>query len=209
MSTESTVAFSLPPCVGISNNKIISLPQTAGTEFADTFHKAALHMVGQDTEFETCFLAAHAKELQHHTIQMLGPLLDPQKLEATREDLLRVMEHLFLHAFSFRAQCLAPDGVRYEVIQFRPGEPFNHDTMEAHDTTDNQYQLSDLTNGTRRRIKLCVHGMVVAHRFQDSQVEGLHKLKAIGESFLGSNNTPGRGVAGGEIVTEKAIVILD
>lgn len=166
-------------------------------------------MVGHDTQFETCFLAGRAKELQQYTMEVMEPLLDPAKLKAINDDLFRVMRNLFLQAFSFRAKSLPPDGVRYEVIQFSPGEPFNHETMEAHDTTDNQYQLSDLDNGTRRRIKLCVHGMVVAHPLQDSQADGLHKLKAIGEAFIASKNRPGTGLAAGDIVTEKAIVILD
>ncbi|OJJ04016.1 hypothetical protein ASPVEDRAFT_136404 [Aspergillus versicolor CBS 583.65] len=187
-----------------------AIQHASGNEFAGIFHKAALlHMVQHDAQFETCFLAGHVKELQQYTIEVLGPLLDPAKLRVIKDDLFRVMHNLFLQAFSFRAKSLPPDGVRYEVIQFNPGEPFNHETMEAHDTTDNQYLLSDLDNGTRRQIKLCVHGMVVAHRLQDGEPEGLRKVKAIGEAFSASRNRPGSGLAGGDIVTKKAIVILD
>ncbi|KAL4999864.1 hypothetical protein BDV10DRAFT_163954 [Aspergillus recurvatus] len=186
----------------------MAIQHTAGNEFASTFHKAALlYMLDHDPDFEACFLGAQAKELQIYTMKLLDPLLDPVKLTAIEKDLLRTMDHIFSGTFSFRARCLAPDGIRYEVIHFEPGESFNSVTMEAQDVTGKQ--LSGQERGKKLLIKLCVHGTVVAHRVQETETEGLHKLKLLSQPFLLPSNPQGRrGRTVGELVSDKAIVML-
>ncbi|KAL4982663.1 hypothetical protein BDW68DRAFT_50847 [Aspergillus falconensis] len=185
-----------------------AIQHTAGNEFASTFHKAALlYMLDHDPDFEECFLGAQAKELQIYTMKLLDPLLDPAKLRPNEKDLLRVMDHLFFGTFSFRARCLAPDGIRYEVIQFEPGESFNPVTMEAQDVTGKQPPGQE--SGKKLLIKLCVHGTVVAHRVQETETDGLHKLKLLSQPFfLPSKPRARSGRTVGEVVSDKAIVML-
>ncbi|KAL4815501.1 hypothetical protein BDW67DRAFT_164119 [Aspergillus spinulosporus] len=185
-----------------------TIHHTAGSEFASTFHKAALlHMLDHDPDFEACFLSAQAKELQIYTINLLDPILDPAKLTLNEKDLLREMDHLFSETFFFRARCLAPDGIRYEVIHFEPGEPFDSATMEAQDATGKQIQGQE--KGKKLLIKLCVHGTVVAHRVQETETDGLQKLKLLSQPFLQPSKSRARsGVTVGEVASDKAIVIL-
>lgn len=79
--------------------------------------------------------------------------------------------------------------------------------MEAQDATG--MRLPDPTKDRRQPIKLCVHGMVVAHRFEETETQGLQKLKEISQPFLTSKpRTHDWGIVG-EIVSGKAIVTLD
>ncbi|KAL2808862.1 hypothetical protein BJX63DRAFT_16423 [Aspergillus granulosus] len=187
-----------------------AIQHTAGSKFLETFHKATLlEMLAHDPEFETCFLSARTEELQHHTMDLLGPLLDPAKLELNQRDLLRIMGQLFSQTFSFRARCLAPDGIRYEVIHFEPGEPFNPDTMEAQDVTG-RHLPSPAKDTKQQSIKLCVHGMVVAHRVQTpSRTSTPQLLNAISQPFLSSQPRAHGGATAGELISGKAIVLLD
>ncbi|KAL6229954.1 hypothetical protein BDW75DRAFT_223912 [Aspergillus navahoensis] len=185
-----------------------AIQHTAGNEFASTFHKAALlHMLDHDPDFEACFLGAQTKELQIYTMKLLDPLLDPAKLTPHEKDILRVMDHLFSGTFSFRARCLAPDGIRYEVIHFEPGESFNSVIMEAQDVTGKQLPVQE--RGKKLPIKLCVHGTVVAHRVQETKAEGLHKFKLLSQPFLLPSKPRARsGRTVGEVVSDKAVVML-
>ncbi|KAL4882516.1 hypothetical protein BJY04DRAFT_41847 [Aspergillus karnatakaensis] len=184
------------------------IQQTTGIKFADTFHKAAfLHMIDHDQKFSSCFLAANAKELQQHTLELLSPLLDPGKLTNKKSDILRVLGHFYLEAFTFRARCLPPDGTRYEIIQFQPGDLFDSKTMEAQDVTGKG--LTELEHGTKRRVKLCVHGVVVAHRDETLKAEELQTLKSISQPFLPSRPRGRNRRASGDFITGKAIVVVE
>ncbi|KAL2869533.1 uncharacterized protein BJX67DRAFT_379084 [Aspergillus lucknowensis] len=182
--------------------------QTAGDEFASTFHKAALlYMLDNDPGFEAGFLGAQVKELQNYTMELLDPLLNPTKVAPNKKDILREMNYLFSDTFSFRARCLAPNGIRYEVIQFEPGEPFDPVTMETQDATG--MQLSPQDGDQIPAIKLCVHGMVVAHRVREPETEGLHKLKQLSQPFLVSSKSQALSEkTDWEMVGDKAIVML-
>ncbi|KAL2832669.1 hypothetical protein BJY01DRAFT_100171 [Aspergillus pseudoustus] len=186
-----------------------ALQQTAGLEFFETFHKAALlEMVRHDTDFEACFLGAEAEELQLHTMDLLNPLLDPTKLEANQKDLIRSMNQLFSQSLLFRAQCLPPKGIRYEVVHFEPGEPFNSDLMEAQDVTGNR--VSSPPSGSKCSIKLCVHGIVVAHKARETSTQdGLQKLKALSQPFFSSRTRSRNSETDGELISGKAIVMID
>lgn len=180
----------------------------AGSEFASTFHKAALlYMLDHDPDFEACFLGAQTKELQIYTMKLLDPFLDSAKLTPNEKDLLREMGHLYSETFSFRARCFAPDGIRYEVIHFEPGESFDSVTMEVQDAL--QEQIQDQERDKKLLIRLCVHGTVVAHKIQETETEGLHKLKLLSQPFLQpSESRAHSGRTVGEVVSDKAIVML-
>ncbi|KAL5341916.1 hypothetical protein BJX70DRAFT_10371 [Aspergillus crustosus] len=191
-------------------HKIIQ--QTAGAEFAETFHKAALlHMIDHDPEFKTCFLGACTQELENHTLTLLSPLLDLEKLSVFKKDISRVMRRLLDQAFSFRVRCLAPDGVRYEILHFQPQDLFNPDMMEIEDALGNESPeaAKSKATGSQRRIKLCVHGAVVAHTHQKQTPPGLQGLKDISQPFLRSEHHGRYGKTTGELVSGKAIVVLN
>jgi hypothetical protein len=191
----------------MSKANIATTAKSAGSVFFETFHKAALlDMVKHDSEFEACFLGAQIKELQLRTMDLLDPILDPVPLEENRKDLLRAIDHLFSQAFSFRAKCLSPDGVRYQVIHFEPGEPFNPVLMEAQDATGTQ--LSSPAQGTEQPIELCVHGIIVAHRNQEPDTGGMQKLNAMGQPFMSPKSRARNGTTDGELISGKAIVLL-
>ncbi|KAL4962171.1 uncharacterized protein BDV14DRAFT_210696 [Aspergillus stella-maris] len=187
-----------------------AVQQTAGSDFAETFHKAALlHMLHHDSDFEACFINAHAKELQLYAMTLLDPLLDPARIAACQTDLSRVMNHHFCETFSFRARCLAPDGIRYEVIQFEPGAPFDPDTMEPHPATGDN--LSDPKVST---IRFCVHGLVVAHEVIETELEApkheLARVKEMSQPFILFSKPRARnGAVAGKLISGKAIVVVN
>ncbi|KAL4944076.1 hypothetical protein BDV06DRAFT_188259 [Aspergillus oleicola] len=200
--------------------------------FLTTFHKAALHhTLNHDPSFETTFLAAHAEELRLHTIDLLSPLLEASLTQQKTRAIAREMDSLFRDAFSFRARCLAPDGVRFEVVQFGVGEPFDGTLMEAQDECGMRVPVpyKKEEGGKGATIKLCVHGMVVARKVPEEELSGLQRIKALGQPFLfmGEGDGDGNGDRGrkrsgtaqaqtprarrveGEMVSGKAIVILN
>jgi hypothetical protein len=179
---------------------------SATREIFEKFHRVALlHMLEYDSEFRTCFLEAHAEELQTHIMALLDPLLNPVELETKEKDIHRELRGLLSRAYYFRAQCFPTDGIRYEVIQFKPGERFDPAMMEAQDAAGNPVSVP--TGSTKYSIKLCVHGLIVAHTIQESS-SGLQKIKELSQPFQTSETKKGRSIKTGEIISGKAIVIL-
>ncbi|KAL4928280.1 uncharacterized protein BDV17DRAFT_99852 [Aspergillus undulatus] len=193
-----------------------AIQDSAIPNFLPAFHKAAvLHALEHDASFKSTFLSSHADELQSYTMALFDPLLDPSLLQLKERDLLREMGPLFRDLFSFRAQCFAPDRVRFEVLQFSPGDRFDPDMMEAQDKTGMRVGVPE----RGATVKLCVHGTVVAHRVQDKGVSAMQKIKLLSQPFLSlgaesggkDGRRPGRPSirASGEMLSDKAIVILN
>lgn len=162
-------------------------------------------MVEYDSKFKTCFLDAHAEELQTHIMALLDPLLNPVKLSDKDIDLDRQLRDLLLQALSFRSRCFPTEGIRYEVIQFQPGQCFDPETMEAQDVAGNLVPVP--TANKKHYIKLCVHGLIVAHTFTESS-SGLQRIKDIGQPFQTLEAKEKGPIETGKIIGDKAIVIL-
>jgi hypothetical protein len=161
-------------------------------------------MVKYDSKFKTCFLDAHAEELQTHIMALLDPLLDPVKLVKKDTDIHRQLRGLLFGAFSFRSRCFPTDSIRYEVIQFQPGQCFDPATMEAQDVAGNRVSVPA---DKKRYIKLCVHGLIVAHTFQGGS-SSLQRIKELGQPFQTSEAQKEGDTKTGKIIGDKAIVIL-
>jgi hypothetical protein len=162
-------------------------------------------MLEHDSEFNTCFLNSHVEELQAYVMALLDPLLNPSELEKHEVNFHRELRDLLSRALSFRSRCFPVSGIRYEAIQFQPGERFDPTMMEAQDITGN---LVSAPTGKRKcSIKLCVHGLVVAHRTQESS-SGLQKVKELSQPFQTTERQSVRKAEASEVITGKAIVIL-
>lgn len=162
-------------------------------------------MVNHDSKFKTFFLDARAEELQTHIMALLDPLLDPVKVGKKDIDIHRQLRALLFQALSFRSRCFPPDSIRYEVIQFQPGQCFDPAMMEAQDAAGNRVSVP--TANKKRYIKLCVHGLIVAHTVQENS-SGLQRIKELGQPFETSGAQKEGRTETGTIIGDKAIVIL-
>ncbi|KAE8322198.1 hypothetical protein BDV39DRAFT_218877 [Aspergillus sergii] len=181
-----------------------AIQQTTTSDFFESFHKAAFsHMLKNDSEFKTCFLDAHAEELQTHIMALLDPLLDPVQLQTQEMGIHRELKALLSEVLSWRARCCPADGIRYEVVQFKPGQLFDPGLMEAQDAAGNRVPVPN----RRCPITLCVHGLVMAHTIQ-MESSGLQKIKELSQPFQTPHTQNEKKPTGGEIISGKAIVIL-
>jgi hypothetical protein len=140
-------------------------------------------------------------------MNLLGPLLDTGTLGRTKRDLDDQFTELFSKALHFRAGCFPPDGTRYEIMHYKPGDTFDSNVMEAQGVAGNPIPVPN--DGKTRHIKLCVHGLMIAHRVQET-LSGLEKIKDLSQAFIVRGNNAGVSVVGGgNVVSEKAIVVLD
>ncbi|KAF7590294.1 hypothetical protein BBP40_003031 [Aspergillus hancockii] len=146
------------------------------------------------------------KELLEHIMRILQPLLDPTAVEAVEGDLKRQMIQLLTEAFGFRARCYPPNGTRYEIVQFHPGDTFDPNTMEPHSIFANRIPVP--CDGKLRTVKLCVHGAMIVHTISE-ELSGPWKIKALSQPFLSYNDSRPGGDFGGELISDKAIVILE
>jgi hypothetical protein len=138
------------------------------------------------------------------------PLLTDQKLDVTEhiqfgffnimapllhsEDVSDHLKHqtrtLFRHAITLRASCYSHKRTRYQLMQFKPGDVYDPQTMRAEDEVGAIVPVPE--DGRQRHIKVCVHGIMKAYSVRENAA-GLG---------LGTDTQ-------GRIISGKAAVILE
>lgn len=172
------------------------------------FHRAAIDlMLKDDHPFREIWVRSHVENVQREALTFFSPLLNPLEIERLRRDIERTLNRVFTNAFYLRARLVPPKGKRYELIQFRPGAPFNPEYMSAQATNNNHVTPAGAKG---QRVKMCVHGCLVSHEIEEEPFEG-EALKTITQSFISSSQKDGSACKSvkGVLKSYKSVVVLD
>ncbi|EED23535.1 conserved hypothetical protein [Talaromyces stipitatus ATCC 10500] len=190
-----------------------ALQQAVTPEFLERFHRAALHLLLQDSNhFKEAFVIPHAEILTIDIMHLLGPYLDNTLLQQSHHEdrLKKCIRDLFCDAIELRASYFPPPGTRYELIQFKPGTVYNPELMQVQPIPIESMNVPP-DDSKLLRIKVCVHGAIIAHPTQEISSVGLDRLKDWSQSFIEDMGDKDSDVTmwKGKLTSEKASVILD
>ncbi|KAB8212908.1 hypothetical protein BDV33DRAFT_185901 [Aspergillus novoparasiticus] len=90
------------------------------------------------------------------------------------------MSTFFRHALTLRASCYPHPGTRYQLEQFKPGSLYDPQTMRAQDEVGASIHVP--ADGRKRRMKVCVHGLMKAYVMQDNTT-GIDLIKNLASHF--------------------------
>ncbi|PGH26777.1 hypothetical protein AJ80_01542 [Polytolypa hystricis UAMH7299] len=188
-----------------------AMQRIASPDLLARFHKAALYsMIQEDQmfEFEASFVNAHIEELRLDIMSLLGPLMNTETVDEHKIDITRQFNVLLSKALHLRTTCFPPPGKRYEITHYRPSDTFDPETMEPFNALGEPVTVS--VDAAPPRIKLCVHGSIVAHSVVE-QSSGVEQFKDLSEAFISTCNgqRTARGVTSSDLLGEKAFVILE
>lgn len=192
---------------------IILTKNEVAPEFLERFHRAALHLMLQDSDsFKDLFVIPHAKLLMVDIMNLFRPLLDDALLQKSQDDepLRKCLKDLFCDAIELRASYFPPPGTRYELIQYKPGTIYDPQLMQVQPIPIENLKIPP--NASKPlRIKLCVHGSIIAHTVSETSSAGFDRIRDWSQPFIeeaenkGSDDIPWKGKLAGQ----KASVILE
>lgn len=169
-------------------------------------------MLQDSNDFKDLFVIPQAEVLITDIMDLLMPFLDNTLLQTSQRDerLKKCLMDLFCNAISLRASYFPPPGTRYELVQYKPGTIYDSRLMQVHpipiedmDTPPGDSQLL--------RIKVCVHGSIIAHKVDETLSLGLERLSNWSQPFIEvAENKDSDGVPSkGKLVSQRASVILE
>ncbi|OOQ87552.1 hypothetical protein PEBR_15545 [Penicillium brasilianum] len=171
----------------------------------ESLHRAAFElMLEENHPFRDCWVESHVEEVQGELLRLLSPLIESSKLELYDMDIRTALKQLFTRAFHFRARCVPPRGTHYELIQVKAGDMFDPRYMEAQRPDGT---IQSIPSGKAYRVKVCVHGCLVSHTFEEP-FDGKSCSK-ISEPFMSLYDESMGKKLGGVLRSRKAIVILE
>ncbi|KAJ5741978.1 hypothetical protein N7533_011387 [Penicillium manginii] len=157
-----------------------------------------------DKGFKDHILKPHCEDVRDELMKILIPLMDQSKIEDNRKNIGSQAYFMLEHAFDLRASCIPSPTERFEIVHYRPGDLFNAETMRVENIHGQEVNPPDVAGG-EHRIKICVHGLMLAHQVEET-ARGIEFLKVMGQPFLESDQEV---MLKGRIVSEKACVILE
>jgi len=169
-------------------------------------------MLKDSDDFRDLFIIPQAEVLIMEIIDLLMPFLDNTLLQSSQreERLKKCLMDIFCNAIKLRASYFPPPGTRYELVQYRPGTIYDPQLMQVHPIT---IEDMDTRPDDRKphRIKVCVHGSIIAHIVDETSSLGLNRLSDWSQSFIeaaeekSSGGIPRKGM----LVSQRASVILE
>ncbi|KAF3384722.1 hypothetical protein F1880_001923 [Penicillium rolfsii] len=168
-----------------------------------SLHKAAIEsMLGRNSEFVQCWIRTEVEDHQCQFLELLSPLLDHRELADMRYQLERDLKILFTDAFKDRSRLFAPNGVQFELVQFKPGVTFDPNYMRVQGESATIFTPPD---DKICRIKACIHGCLVKHG--EKEPLDMDVIKMLSQPFIGSEAS--QPTTSGTLMSDKAIVILE
>lgn len=164
-------------------------------------------MLEESHPFRDCWVQLQAEEAQGELLKIFSPLLETSKFESFGKDIQNALNRVFTKAFHFRARCVPPRGTRYELIQIRAGDIFEPRYMKAQRPDGS---IVSVPSGETHRVKVCVHGCLVSHEFEERSLNG-ESADTITQSFVLAKQSDRvtNNVARGVLKSGKAVVILE
>jgi hypothetical protein len=169
-------------------------------------------MLQDSDHFSDVFVLPQAEMLIIDIMDLLMPFLDNTLLQSSQreERLKKCLRDLFCNAIKLRASYFPPPGTRYELVQYRPGTIYDPQLMQVH-----PIPIEDMDTPPDEseplRIKVCVHGSIVAHTVYETSSIGLERLSDWSQPFIEA--AEGKGSEGlswkGKLVSQRASVILE
>lgn len=158
----------------------------------------------KDKRFKDLILRPHCEDVRDELMDILIPLMDPSKIEDIKKNIEAQANSMLEHAFDLRASCIPSPTERFEIVHYRPGDLFDSGTMQAENLNGQEINPPD-NDGGKHRIKICVHGLMLAHQVKET-TSGVEFLKVMGQPFLESDQDE---ILESRIVSGKARVILE
>ncbi|GFF99617.1 hypothetical protein IFM53868_10377 [Aspergillus udagawae] len=106
----------------------------------------------------------------------MAPLLHSEDVS---DHLKHQTRTLFRHAITLRASCYPHKRTRYQLVQFKPGDVYDPQTMRAEDEVGAIVPVPE--DGRQRHIKVCVHGIMKAYSVRENAA-GLGMIKELSRS---------------------------
>lgn len=169
-------------------------------------------MLQDSDHFRDLFVIPQAEMLIIDIMDLLMPFLDNALLQKSQreERLQKCLKDLFCNAIKLRASYFPPSGTRYELIQYRPGTIYDPQLMQVH-----PIPIEDMDtppdDSKPLRIKVCVHGSIIAHTVKETSSLGLDRLSDWSQPFIeaAENKDSGDIPWKGKLVSQRASVILE
>ncbi|KAL4864780.1 hypothetical protein BDV12DRAFT_7609 [Aspergillus spectabilis] len=164
----------------------------------ERYHRAAVQLtLAQSAEFKEIFIPGYTEQLQFELLRLIAPFI---RISNVDRHVKRQLHTLLGHALNLRAKCYPHKGTRYQLVQFAPGHVYDPLYMRAENNLGVTVPVPK--DGHVRRIKVCVHGLIKAHSMQETS-SGVDLIHDLSQPFLLQSE------AGGELVSDKAVVILE
>lgn len=182
-------------------------------EFLERFHRAALHRMLQDSDlFKDTFVIPHAELLRTGIMSLFRPILDDALPDGSQyhEPLRTCLKDLFCDAIELRASYFPPPGTRYELIQYKPGTIYDPLLMQVQSLSMENPEIPP--NASKPlRIKLCVHGSIIAHAVNETSSVGFDRIRDWSQPFITEveNRDSDNNLQKGKLASQKAGVILE
>lgn len=166
-------------------------------------------MFERSDRFQQSFVLAHAERLRLEFMELFDPFLDIYLLRSSNRD-KKLQDHLtdlFKDAIRLRAMCIPLSGVRYEMIHYTPDDIYQPDMMNA---LNSDMQVIRPDDSSSCHINICIHGLIVAHKTQETSSSGVEQIKDLTTSFIQKSDYNDRIAKdrGLELVSDKATVMI-
>ncbi|KAL3473916.1 hypothetical protein BJX99DRAFT_188759 [Aspergillus californicus] len=172
--------------------------QSISPSALERYHRAAVKLtLTKKTEFQGIFIPGYSAQLEFELLRLLAPFIRSADVDGLVK---RQLHTLFEHALQLRARCYPHRGIRYQIVQFAPGQVYDSRIMRVENNVGARVPVPD--DGKVRRIKVCMHGLIKAHSVQET-ASGVGLIDELSQPFLLSCETDG------QLVSDKAVVILE